>query len=226
MKPNHLLLGFWPTIGDDGFNVGNTKVATIRDPRVKFTHRILVTTITGRKESTHRVIEIDLFYLYYIYSNEVVCSIPYWLAKYMVGMMEKSLICGGMFVTRITLSYGLLTNELIGALSVEPSSYVFKKKSLISMGVVIEIDNEGCFWPAAREVVEEDDEGDEVAGGDASHEGVRGSTDIYRNMSQGDWQVRQARWMDQYEADYPPVGYQGYMPPGYEYHPGPSQDES
>ncbi|GJY29308.1 hypothetical protein Tco_0405075 [Tanacetum coccineum] len=29
------------------------------------------------------------------------------------------------------------------------------------------------------------------------NEGVGGSADIYRNMSQGDWQVRQARWMDQ-----------------------------
>ncbi|GKC33449.1 hypothetical protein Tco_1040743 [Tanacetum coccineum] len=29
-----------------------------------------------------------------------------------------------------------------------------------------------------------------------------------------------------YEADYPPVGYQGYMPTGYEYRPGPSQDDS
>ncbi|GKE50494.1 hypothetical protein Tco_1481752, partial [Tanacetum coccineum] len=26
VKANHLLLGFWPTIGDGGFNIGNTKV--------------------------------------------------------------------------------------------------------------------------------------------------------------------------------------------------------
>ncbi|GJZ40351.1 hypothetical protein Tco_0586914 [Tanacetum coccineum] len=31
VKANHLLLGFWPTIGDDGFNVGNMKVVAIRD---------------------------------------------------------------------------------------------------------------------------------------------------------------------------------------------------
>ncbi|GKD43636.1 hypothetical protein Tco_1268281 [Tanacetum coccineum] len=95
-------------------------------------------------------------------------------------------------------------------------------------------------------------------------------------MSQGDWQVRQARWMDQqderwgridawmgqqderahwmydhtvcqfqhistrdnlephlqidpfprFEADYPPYGYQGHMPPGYTYRPYPPQDGS
>nr|GEX15377.1 hypothetical protein [Tanacetum cinerariifolium] len=98
VKPNHLLLGLWPTIGDDGFNVGYMKVAAIRDPRVNLAH--------------------------------------------------------------------------------------------------------------PREAVEEDkedNEGDEVAGGDAGHEGAGGSTDMYRNISQG------------YEADYLPVGYQGYMPSGYEY---------
>ncbi|GJZ68677.1 hypothetical protein Tco_0631917 [Tanacetum coccineum] len=160
-------LGFWPTIRDDGFNVGNTKVAAIRDPRVKLAHRCIATTIAGKKESTHRVIEIDLFYLYCIYSDEVICNIPYCFAKYMVRMREKSLIYGGMFVTWIAQSYGLLTNEMMGALSVEPSPHVFKKKSLISVGVVMELHNRGCFWPAARDAMKEDDEGDEAAGGDA-----------------------------------------------------------
>ncbi|GJU61718.1 hypothetical protein Tco_1243553 [Tanacetum coccineum] len=168
VKANHLLLGFWPTIRDDGFNVGNTKVASIRYPRVKLAPCCIATTITGRKERTHRVTKIDIFYLYCIYSDEVICNILYWLAKYMVGMREKSLICGGMFVTRISRSYRLLTNKMMGALN-----------------------------PAAREVVEEDDKGDEAAGRGAGHEGAGGSVDMYRNMSQGDCQVCQARWMDQ-----------------------------
>ncbi|GJR06159.1 hypothetical protein Tco_0529143 [Tanacetum coccineum] len=163
-----------------------TLMTAIRDPRVKLAHRCIAMTIVGRNESTHKVIEIDLFYLYCIYSDEVVYNIPYWLAKYMVGMREKILICEGMFVTRITRSYGLLTNEMMGALSVEPSLYVFKKKSLISMGVVMELHNVGCFWPAAREAVEEDeenDEGDKAAGGGACHEGAGCSVDMYRNIS-------------------------------------------
>ncbi|GJZ37872.1 integrase, catalytic region, zinc finger, CCHC-type containing protein [Tanacetum coccineum] len=60
----------------------------------------------------------------------------------------------------------------------------------------------GCCWPATWEAeVKEEDEGgdgrDETVRGYVGHEGVGGSTDIYHNMSQGDWQVRQARWMDQ-----------------------------
>ncbi|GKE05250.1 hypothetical protein Tco_1397268 [Tanacetum coccineum] len=68
------------------------------------------------------------------------------------------------------------------------------------MGVVMELHNEGCFWPAKREAIEEDeedDEGNEAARGDGGHERAGGSADMYRNMSQGDWQVRQARWIDQ-----------------------------
>ncbi|GJS62328.1 zinc finger, CCHC-type containing protein [Tanacetum coccineum] len=174
VKANYLLLGFWPTIGDGGFNIRNTKVTAIRDPKVKLAHRCIATTIVGTKESTHKITEIDLFYLYCIYFEGVICNIPYWLAK-------------------------LLTNEMISALSVDPSPLVLKKKSLFSMGVVMELHNGACFWPATQEVKEEDDEADEAAGGDAGNKGVGGSADMYRNMSQGDWQVPQARWIDQQE---------------------------
>nr|GEV06702.1 zinc finger, CCHC-type [Tanacetum cinerariifolium] len=71
------------SIRDGRFNVRNTKVASIGNPRVKLAHRCIATTISGRKESTHRVTEIDLYYLYCIYKEGVVCNIPYWLAKYL-----------------------------------------------------------------------------------------------------------------------------------------------
>ncbi|GKB76959.1 hypothetical protein Tco_0943854, partial [Tanacetum coccineum] len=68
-------------------------------------------------------------------------------------------------------------------LSVEPSPHVFKKKSLISMGVVIELHNRACFWPASPKVEEEDDEANEAIRGDAGNEGARGSDDMYHNMN-------------------------------------------
>nr|GEX51395.1 hypothetical protein [Tanacetum cinerariifolium] len=70
VKESRLLMKFWPTIRDEGFNVGNTKVASIRDSRVKLAHRCIATTIARRKETTHKVIEIDLYYLYCIYTPE------------------------------------------------------------------------------------------------------------------------------------------------------------
>ncbi|GJY92652.1 hypothetical protein Tco_0508434 [Tanacetum coccineum] len=51
---------FEPTIGDGGYNVGNTKGKSIRNPRIKLTHRCITMTITGRKETTNRVTEINL----------------------------------------------------------------------------------------------------------------------------------------------------------------------
>ncbi|GKD54038.1 hypothetical protein Tco_1287425 [Tanacetum coccineum] len=75
--------------------------------------------------------------------------------------------------------------RLGGALSVEPLFDVFKKNSLIAIGVVMELQNGACFWPVTREV-EEDDEAEEAAEGEVGNEGVGGSADIYRNLSQGD----------------------------------------
>ncbi|GJW48482.1 hypothetical protein Tco_0080128 [Tanacetum coccineum] len=73
-----------------------------------------------------------------------------------------------------------------------------------------------CCWPATREVVEEgvgDDEEGDGEGGNKGVEAPRISKPLI--CSQG---VN--------EVDYPPVGYQGYMPPGYAYHLDPSHDGS
>ncbi|GJU02149.1 hypothetical protein Tco_1112487 [Tanacetum coccineum] len=43
---------------------------------------------------------------------------------------------------------------------------------------------------------------DLLRGGDVGHERAGGSADMYCNMSQGDWQVRQARWMDQQDEQW------------------------
>ncbi|GKE61039.1 hypothetical protein Tco_1511406 [Tanacetum coccineum] len=118
VKESRLLMEFWLTIRDGGLNVGNTKVASIRDPRVKLAHRCIATTIAGRKETTHRVTEIGPYYLYCIYTPE------------------------------IARSFGLLPNEFRNALSIEPLPHVFKKKSFIAIGVIMELQNRMCAWPA------------------------------------------------------------------------------
>nr|GFB88266.1 retrotransposon Orf1 [Tanacetum cinerariifolium] len=213
------------------FNEGNTKAQSIRNPRINLAHRCITMTITSRKETTNRVTKIDLFYLYCIFGEGVVCNIPYWLSKYLKIVRDKSVIFDGMFVTRITQSFGLLTNEK-----------VMMRKGMEKGG----------------------------------NRGVGGSANIYRNMSQGDYHVRQERWMDQqderqgrinawmgqqdkrahwiydhtvrqfqhmstrdnlephllispfswFEANNFPYGYQGHMPPGYTYRPYPPQDGS
>ncbi|GJX72193.1 hypothetical protein Tco_0309364 [Tanacetum coccineum] len=159
---NHL---FWPSIGDDRYNVGNKKVKSIRDLRIRLAHRCITMTITGRKETTNRVTKIDLFYLYCIFGEGIVCNIPYWLTKYLKGVREKSVIFRGMFVTKIARSFGLLTEEMVNVLSREPPPYIYKKTLLIKIGVIIELHEGVCYWSSTRGVVEEgkgdDEEGDE-----------------------------------------------------------------
>ncbi|GKB38603.1 hypothetical protein Tco_0883545 [Tanacetum coccineum] len=163
---------FWPSIGDEMFNVGNTK-AQLGTPRVKLAHRCITMTITRRKETTNRVTEIDLFFLYCIFGEEVVCNILYWLAKYLKSVRDKSVIFGGMFVTKIAWSYGLLTNEMVSVLNREPPLQVYRKTSLVKMGVIMEIHEGECCWPATIEVTGEGECNDEGDNGEGGKEGVR-----------------------------------------------------
>ncbi|GJW94251.1 hypothetical protein Tco_0173923 [Tanacetum coccineum] len=68
IKANHVLLGFWPSIRDGEFVVRGTSVKEVRDPRVRLAYLCIATTISGQKDSTQRITEIDLFYLYCIYA--------------------------------------------------------------------------------------------------------------------------------------------------------------
>ncbi|GKB93476.1 zinc finger, CCHC-type containing protein, partial [Tanacetum coccineum] len=112
-----------------------------------------------------------------------------WIYFSSIASMEKG----------ITRSFRLLTNVMRDALHVEPKAHVFKKRSLIAMDVVMDIGGGACCWPATRQDGE-NDEVEEAANEGVANEEVGGSVKVYRNMSQCDWQVRQARWMDQQDT--------------------------
>nr|GEW47045.1 hypothetical protein [Tanacetum cinerariifolium] len=196
VNATRLTHSFWPSIGDGMFNEGNKKAQSIRNPRIKLAHRCITMTITGRKETTNRVTKIDLFYLYCIFGDGFVCNIPYWLTKYLKIVKDKSVIFEGMFVTRITRSFGLLTNEMVSVLNCYPPPHVYRKTSLVKMGVIMELHEGEYCWPATRGVMKESKGDDEEGNGEGRNRGVGGSVNIYRNMSQGDYHVCQERWMD------------------------------
>ncbi|GKG03589.1 hypothetical protein Tco_0311225 [Tanacetum coccineum] len=111
-----------------------------------------------------------------------------------------------MFVTRIAQSFGLLTNEMVYVLNREPPSHVYRKTSLFKMGVIMELYEGECCWPATKGIVDEGKGDDEEGDGEGGNEGI----DPFPG----------------FEANYPPYGYQGHMPPGYTYRPYPPQDGS
>ncbi|GJV12546.1 hypothetical protein Tco_1354087 [Tanacetum coccineum] len=103
---------------------------------------------------------------------------------------DKDLICGSMFVTKLARSFGILTRELMDALSVKPRAHIFKKKILDYYRDYLGAQLRACYWPATRHVGE-DDEAEEAA-----EEGAGGSSNVYQNISRGNWQVHQVQWMD------------------------------
>nr|GEW34510.1 hypothetical protein [Tanacetum cinerariifolium] len=161
---------------------GLRNVETVNAARL--THSIWPNIGDGMKETTNRISEIDLFYLCCIFEEGVVCNIPYWLAKYLKSVRDKSVIFKGMSMTRITRSFSLLNNEMVSVLNREPPLHVYRKTSLVKMGVIMKLYEGECCWPATRGVVEESKGDDEEGNKEGGNKGVGGSMDIYRNMSQ------------------------------------------
>ena len=269
MKNDFECAQFWPTIGEGDYTP-TTRASQIRDPRVRLTHRCLTFSLSGRHSSQHRVTSLDLFFLYTIHNPGVYCNIPYWVAillKHGAGTRETDRICGGMFVTRLARSYGILRPEIMDYLS-SSSCRTVKSKSLRQMDVVTELAGGLWTWyvPGGHEEEDDDDEDEEDGQQPGQEHGGYevGSDDYYRNMSRGDWQAHQGAWMGQVdswrtttdqrfdwmydhtirqmqhlstrdqlephlqidpfpgrEPDYPPYGYFGHLPSGYEYR-GPS----
>ncbi|GJW36430.1 hypothetical protein Tco_0059350 [Tanacetum coccineum] len=133
---------------------------------------------------------------------------------------DVNVLRGGMFVTRIPRSFGLLSSAMVDALSVEPRAHTFIKKSLVTIEIVMELDGGTCCWPTTRGI----GEGDEVK---EEGEGFAGA---YKDMSQGDWDNLdphpQIDPFPGHQADYPSLGYTGHMPTGYDYHYGTAPDGS
>ena len=160
-KDDLVCAAFWPTIGD-GSNTPTTGASQIRDPRIRLTHRCLAYSLTGRHSSQHRVTTSDLFFLYTIHNPGIYCNIPYWVAIMLThgaGTRGTDRICGGMFVTKLARSYGILRPEILEYLS-STSCRTVKSKSLRQMDIVTEL--AGGFWtwyvPGAKEDDDEDEQ--------------------------------------------------------------------
>lgn len=193
---------FWPTIGN-GVYTSTTGAASIRDPIVRLAHRCITYSLSARHGTTHRVTASDLFYLYTIFSEDVYCNIPFWVASYLrtsIGDRDIDRVYGGMFVTRLAHSYGLPTPTIIGYLSDCGGCRVVRAKSLRQMNILMQMVDGSYTWYVAAGP-DEDDDDDEGVPQQHQFEGYEeGTADYYRHMGRGDWQAHQGAWMGQVDA--------------------------
>ncbi|KAD4385238.1 hypothetical protein E3N88_25406 [Mikania micrantha] len=112
---------WWPRIGDDAF-VRSARVTRIRDPLIRYLHRCIASSVTGRGMSQERCTSQGLFFLYCILSGRP-CNLARCLAEYFsmyYHRQKRGLIFGGVYVTRIARFNGLIDMEPAGMEAFHP----------------------------------------------------------------------------------------------------------
>ncbi|KAL8189172.1 hypothetical protein R6Q57_028738 [Mikania cordata] len=106
---------WWPRIGDEPF-VRAARVTCIRDPLIRYLHRCIASSVTGRGMSQELCTSQDLFFLYCLLSGRP-CNLARCLAEYFstyYHRQERGLIYGAMYVTCIARVNGLIDIESAG----------------------------------------------------------------------------------------------------------------
>ncbi|GKA63849.1 hypothetical protein Tco_0763455 [Tanacetum coccineum] len=87
---------------------------------IRLFHRIMAHSIAGRSQAPEKVTVMDLFYLRGMEVGSV--NVPYLLARYLrlfaARRKSRAHISGGQFVARLAGHFGLLTEEILGGLTV------------------------------------------------------------------------------------------------------------
>ncbi|KAL7605090.1 hypothetical protein Lser_V15G17613 [Lactuca serriola] len=103
--------GWWNTIGNKVYIPKSAQEGSIRSPIHRLIHRLISSTINQRKDDD-KVSNLDVFFLWSIITPDVFCNIPWCIASYLsegaVKDRKTSRINGGMFVTRLANSFGLM----------------------------------------------------------------------------------------------------------------------
>ncbi|KAL8210906.1 hypothetical protein R6Q57_005343 [Mikania cordata] len=74
------LCAWWPLIADDPFAGTKARVSRIRDPLIRYMHRLIATLIAGRGRSREWCTLHDLFYLYCLITGRT-CQLARCLAE-------------------------------------------------------------------------------------------------------------------------------------------------
>lgn len=120
----------WNNIANGAYQKGTTQESDIRSPFHRLLHRLITNTINQRQEGD-KVPSIDVFFLWPLTTPNVYVDLPFLLAEFLtvrVGKdMRGSALYGGMLITRLARSFGILAKREAMFLTIEP-----QKPSLIS----------------------------------------------------------------------------------------------
>ena len=116
--------GWWHTIGNKVYIPKSAQEGSIRSPTHRLIHRLISSTINQRKDDD-KVSNLDVFYLWSIITPGVFCNIPWCIASYLsagaVKDRKTSRINGGMFVTRLANSFGLMNRGAWNLMTLIPT---------------------------------------------------------------------------------------------------------
>ena len=118
-----------------------TKGSAIRDPVLRYLHRLITATISGRRESTGVVTQRDLFYLH-CFRTRRIPHLGYGFALYMDTMAKKKkgALCGAPYITRLARGLGVF-NSLRGLIKAPPMM-LFDMRIIRSLGFVTKRDGQ------------------------------------------------------------------------------------
>ncbi|KAL8245029.1 hypothetical protein R6Q59_011287 [Mikania micrantha] len=114
----------------------------IRDPLIRYIHRCIVTTISGRGQSQERVTKTDLFYLHSLIAGRP-CNLTRCFALYYASFyhrQERGTLLGGVFVTHIARSRGMV-DMLDDLPTIEPRK--LNRRTIISMKLAADMSGLG-----------------------------------------------------------------------------------
>ncbi|KAL8209755.1 hypothetical protein R6Q57_006487 [Mikania cordata] len=103
---------WWPRIGDEPF-VRAARVTRIRDPLIRYLHRCIVSSITGRGMSHEWCTSHDLFFfiLFVEWENVPPCTVFGGVLLYLLPPPGERPDLRGVYVTRIARFHGLIDIE-------------------------------------------------------------------------------------------------------------------
>ncbi|KAL8200542.1 hypothetical protein R6Q57_011881 [Mikania cordata] len=85
---DRVMRAWWPHISDTLFTSHRLRVSTIRDPLIRYIHRCIVTTISGRRQGQEWVTTTDLFYIHSLMTGRP-CNLARCFALYYASIYHR-----------------------------------------------------------------------------------------------------------------------------------------